>query len=46
MEKKSNGIISLILFGLAVSSNIYCQNIGLVDVKRAEEVITVGWSRC
>ncbi len=42
MKKKSSGIISLILFGLAVSSNMYSQNIGLVDIKRAEEIITVG----
>ena len=42
MKKKSSGIISLILFGLAVSSSIYCQDIGLVDIKRAEEIITVG----
>jgi parallel beta-helix repeat protein len=42
MKQKSIGILSLILICLSVNFNIYSQNIGLVDVKLAEQVITVG----
>jgi parallel beta-helix repeat protein len=42
MKKKSVGVLSLVLIFLSVNSNIYSQNIGLVDVKHSEQVITVG----
>ena len=42
MKQKTIGILSIIFFCLTISSNIYCQNIGLVDVRRAIQVITVG----
>ncbi len=35
-------LVSLILIGLSVNQGIYGQNIGLVDIRRAELVITVG----
>lgn len=42
MKKKSIVVLGLILIILSVKSNIYSQNIGLVDVKQSEQVITVG----
>ena len=42
MKHKSIGVLSLILAFLSVNFSIYCQVIGLVDVKHAEQVITVG----
>lgn len=42
MKHKSIGVLSLILAFLSVHFSIYCQVIGLVDVKHAEQVITVG----
>ena len=42
MKKKSSGLLSLILLCFFVSTNIYSQGIGLVDVNYAEQVITVG----
>jgi len=42
MKQKSIGILSLILIYLSVNSSIYSQVIGLVDVRHAEQVITVG----
>jgi parallel beta-helix repeat protein len=44
MKNKPIVIVSLILFCLTVNSNIYSQVIGLVDVRHAEQVITVGGS--
>jgi hypothetical protein len=42
MKQKSHGILILILIYFSVSSEIYGQGIGLVDVKYAEKIITVG----
>ena len=42
MKHKSIRVLSIILFALSVNSNIYSQNIGLVNVRYAEQVITVG----
>ena len=42
MKQKTIGLLSLIFFYLAATSDIYCQNIGLVNVRSAEQVITVG----
>ena len=42
MKQKSIGVLSLILIFLSVNSGIYSQNIGLVDIKHSEQVITVG----
>jgi parallel beta-helix repeat protein len=42
MKHKLILVLGLILFSLAVNQGIYCQNIGLVNVKYAEQVITVG----
>lgn len=42
MKQKSIGLISLVLVFLYVHSNLYSQGIGLVDIKYAEQVITVG----
>ncbi len=42
MKQKSIGVLGLNLFCFSVKSNIYCQSIGLVDVKYAEQVITIG----
>jgi parallel beta-helix repeat protein len=42
MKHKSVAAFGLVLILMAISSGIYSQNIGLVDVRRAEQVITVG----
>ena len=42
MKQKSFGILILTLFCFSVNTNIYGQGIGLVDVKYAEKIITVG----
>jgi hypothetical protein len=42
MKLKLARIFSLILISIAVTSAVYSQSIGLVNVKRAEQVITVG----
>jgi len=42
MKQKLIFLFSLIIIGLSLHPNIYGQNIGLVDVKYAEQVITVG----
>ena len=42
MKQKSIGRLSLILIWLSVNSSIYSQGIGLVDIRHAEQVITVG----
>ena len=42
MKQKSIGVLSLILIFLSVNSRINSQVIGLVDVKHAEQIITVG----
>ena len=44
MKYKSISMLSLILLFLSINYGIKSQNIGLVDVRRAEEVITVGGS--
>ena len=42
MRPKSFVVLSMILFWISVNSGIYSQNSGLLDVKYAEQVITVG----
>jgi parallel beta-helix repeat protein len=42
MKQKSIIVLSLILIFLSVNEGIYSQNIGLVDVKHSEQIITVG----
>ena len=42
MKQTSIVVLSLILVCLSVNFSIYCQGSGLVDVKHAEQVITVG----
>lgn len=42
MKQKPLGILILTLFCISVNTNIYGQGIGLVDVKYAEKIITVG----
>ena len=42
MKLKSVGVLSLILICLMVNTKLYSQNIGLVNVKHAGNVITVG----
>jgi parallel beta-helix repeat protein len=42
MKHKSVGVLTIAIFCISLSSSVYCQNIGLVDVKYAEQVITVG----
>jgi len=42
MKQKSVGVLSLILIWLSVNSSIYSQGIGLVDIRLAEQIITVG----
>jgi hypothetical protein len=42
MKPKSFVVLSLILIWVSVNSDIYSQGIGLVNVKHAEQVITVG----
>ena len=42
MTNKFFQVIGLILFGLSLNQGINGQNIGLVNVKQAEQVITVG----
>lgn len=44
MKQKSKNLLSLILIFLTVNVAVFSQNIGLVDVKQAEQVITVGGS--
>jgi parallel beta-helix repeat protein len=44
MKQKSIGVLSLIMIFMAIYSDIYSQNIGLVNVRHAEQVITVGGS--
>jgi len=44
MKQKSKNLLSLILIFLTVNAAVFSQNIGLVDVKREEQVITVGGS--
>lgn len=44
MKLKSVGVLSLILICLMVNTKLYSQNIGLVNVKHAGNVITVGGS--
>lgn len=44
MKHKSIGVLSIIFICLMVNTKIYCQVIGLVDVKHPENVITVGGS--
>jgi hypothetical protein len=42
MKQKSIGIFSMILIWFHTNSSIYSQGIGLVDIKYAEQIITVG----
>jgi parallel beta-helix repeat protein len=42
MRQKSNGAISLLIICLFLNVSLYGQNIGLVNVKAGEQVITVG----
>jgi hypothetical protein len=42
MKNKFFCVLSLILFGLSLNQGSNCQNIGLVNVKQAEQIITVG----
>ncbi len=42
MKLKSVSVIGLILFSLMLNTKLYSQNIGLVNVKHAGNVITVG----
>ena len=42
MKQKTLGILILTLFSFSVNTNIYGQGIGLVDVRYAEKIITVG----
>ena len=42
MRTKSFAVLGMILIWISVNSDIYGQGIGLVDVKHAEQVITVG----
>ncbi len=42
MKLKSVGVLSLILICLMVNTKLYSQNIGLVNIKHAGNVITVG----
>jgi hypothetical protein len=42
MKLKAVGVLSLILICLMANTKLYSQNIGLVNVKHAGEVITVG----
>jgi len=44
MKQKSKNLLSLILIFLNVNVAVFSQNIGLVDLKQAEQVITVGGS--
>jgi hypothetical protein len=44
MKLKSVSVTGLILICLMVNTKLHCQNIGLVNVKHAENVITVGGS--
>ncbi len=44
MKQKSKNLLSLILIFLTVNVAVFSQNIGLVDVKQSEQVITVGGS--
>jgi len=44
MKQKSMNLLSLTLIFLNVNAAVFSQNIGLVDVKHAEQVITVGGS--
>ena len=44
MKKKITDTFGLILFFLIISTRIYSQNIGLVDVRRSDQIITVGGS--
>ena len=44
MKNKTIGILSLILVVFGITQRIYSQNIGLVNIKYAEQVITVGGS--
>lgn len=42
MKKKSICLTSFLLILFCINQNINGQNIGLVDVRRAEQIITVG----
>ena len=42
MKQKSLGILILSLFCIFLNTKIYGQGIGLVDVKYAEKIITLG----
>jgi parallel beta-helix repeat protein len=42
MNVKQMRVLCLFLISLAINPEIYCQNIGLVSIKHAEQVITVG----
>jgi hypothetical protein len=42
MKSKSNKVFFLIFICLFSGTSLYCQSIGLVDVNRAQQVITVG----
>jgi len=44
MKQKSICFLNLVLIGLFINLNMHSQGIGLVDVKHAEQVITVGGS--
>jgi len=44
MKQKSMNLLSLTLIFLNVNAAVFSQSIGLVDVKQAEQVITVGGS--
>jgi len=44
MKKKIIDTSGLLLFFLTIGTNIYSQNIGLVDVRRSDQIITVGGS--
>jgi parallel beta-helix repeat protein len=44
MNVKKLRVLSLILISMAFNTSIFSQNIGLVDIKHAEQVVTVGGS--
>jgi parallel beta-helix repeat protein len=44
MNVKKLRVLSLILISMAFNISIFSQNIGLVDIKHAEQVVTVGGS--
>jgi hypothetical protein len=44
MKQKSMNLLSLILILLTVNAAVFSQNVGLVDVKQPEQIITVGGS--